>query len=136
MKMKNINKHISDKATVAVRKKVEKMTLKLDRSFGAGDMYAILTYMGEQPSEEESKKILCNFRERLKRYFKKENKQFALITVDEHHVGKLYHHIIMPEIDPADLRELWSKGLVYSKYLDGLEYHETLARYLIEKAAS
>ena len=134
--MKNINKHASDKAEAAIGRKVEKMTSKLDHSFSMGGMYVILTYMGEQLSKEESKKILRNFLERLRKHLKKENKKLALITVNEHHAGKLYHHIIIPEIDPADLKKLWPEGLVHSKYLDGLDDHETLARYLIEKIAS
>ncbi len=109
------------------------LQVKLHANFKEGDIHAVLTYGGEPPSQEEAKKELKNFLQRLRRQFKKDGRELRWIATTEYKNHRIHHHVILPAMDSRLLDRLWTAGHVRPTYLDGSGDYRKLAAYLIKE---
>lgn len=116
------------------RKNAEReLTMKLHHNFREGDIHAVLTYSGEEPTKEQAKKELQNFIRRLRREFRKNDQILKWIGVTEYENHRIHHHVIMSKMDTARLQELWTAGRVRPVHLDNTGDYRQLASYLIKE---
>lgn len=109
------------------------LTLKLHHNFGEGDIHAVLTYSGEEPTKEAAKKELQNFFRRLRREFRKDDRVLKWIAVTEYQNHRIHHHVVLSRMDTARLQELWTAGRVRPVHLDDTGDYRQLASYLIKE---
>ena len=112
---------------------VRKLTRLINANFGPGDFHATLTYAGSIPSVEEAKKELKNFLNRMKREYKKQDRDFKWIAVTEYKNHRIHHHIVMSYIDAAVIERQWKRGFVEFTVLDRSRNYRKLAEYLIKE---
>lgn len=120
-------------AEVNRRNSERELTLKLHHNFKCGDIHTVLTYSGEAPTPEQAKKELSNFLKRLRRHFKKLGKVLKWIAVTEYKNKRPHHHLIISNMDTAELDELWKAGHARPTHLDDSGDYRKLASYLIKE---
>lgn len=109
------------------------LTMKLHHNFGEGDIHAVLTYSGEEPTKEQAKKELQNFIRRLRRDFRKADRTLKWISVTEYQNHRIHHHVVLSKMDTSRLQELWTAGRVRPVHLDKTGDYRQLASYLIKE---
>lgn len=115
------------------RRAERELQIKINHNFKPGDLHIVLTYSGKEPSKKEAKKELRNFKDRLRRYFKKHNQEFKWIVVTEYEHKRIHHHMIISRIDTAELNHIWKNGYVRPAHLDSTGDYRKLASYLIKE---
>ena len=137
-KREKTRSHRSNPTSAAVekinRRNAERsLQVKLHANFGKGDIHAVLTYGGEAPSQEDARKELKNFLQRLRRHFRKEGRELKWIAATEYQNHRIHHHVVLPAMDSRLLDRLWTAGHVRPTYLDGSGDYRKLAAYLIKE---
>ena len=113
----------------------EKCEAKILVNFRPGDWHISLTYADvENLTEEQAKKDLRNFLDRLKRRCVKNNITLKYLKMTERSVrGRLHHHLILPqEISGKMLLECWEHGIVKTNAILGDDVRG-LAKYFTDK---
>ena len=120
-------------AAINRRNSERELTMKLHYNFTYGDIHAVLTYAGKEPTKEEAQREIRNFLKRLRRYFKKIGKTLKWIMVTEYENTRIHHHIIISQMDAYELDKLWTAGKARATYLDDSGDYRKLASYLIKE---
>lgn len=109
------------------------LQIKINYNFKPGDIHLVLTYAKEEPTKAEAAKELRNFKDRLRRLYKKNNIEFKWICVTEYLNKRIHHHMIVPNIDASEIDKLWIKGYIRPVYLDSTGDYRKLASYLVKE---
>lgn len=107
--------------------------IKINHNFCAGDIYLTLTYKGDEPSKEEARRNLNNFKRRLKYHCDKQGIKLKWVAVTEYENRRIHHHMILNVRDIGALNDLWPHGLINTKPLDDSGDYRILAEYLIKE---
>lgn len=111
------------------------LNIKLHHNFKSGDLHVSLTYSGEEPSKEEVKKRLDNFKRKLRTLYKKEAVHLKWIEVTEYENKRIHHHFILSYIEPSKIAEIWEHGYIHTSHLDKTGDWRALADYLIKETS-
>lgn len=117
------------------KRKEKKLTRLLNTNFIPNDYHIVLNYEIENRPEnvECMKADIRNFLKKLRKEYKKQNKELKYIHVPQRGVkGALHHHLVINKIDPAILSRCWSKGRVNIHLLDRTGQYRKLAAYLLK----
>ena len=104
----------------------------MNNNFVPGDYHVTLTY-AETVSREDAEKELTNYLRRMKREYKKNNKEMKYIAVTEYENHRIHHHIVMNYIDSMIIDRQWKHGHVWLSSLDRSRNYTKLAEYLIKE---
>lgn len=111
----------------------KKLTRLINANFYPGDYHCTMTYAGEEPSTEEARREIDNFKRRMAREYKKRGKEFKWIEVTEHHNHRIHHHMVLNYIDETVIAKQWRAGHVRFVELDRTRNYKKLAEYLIKE---
>lgn len=113
----------------------KKLEMLLSANFTNGDLKGELTYSNE-PTFEDSKIIMRQFWQKLKKVRNKNGQPLKYIYVTEHRHARLHHHIVLSSACEEDLeiiKKLWVHGeIVEVEYLRGTNFND-LAYYLTKE---
>ena len=113
-----------------------KLARLLNANFVPGDWHCTLTYAGIEPMMPEAKKELDNFIRRMKREYKKADREFRWVAVTEYHHHRIHHHVVMSYIDAEVIAKQWRGGHVRFTALDRTRNYTKLARYLVKETSN
>ena len=68
------------------------LSIKLHHNFNPGDIHAVLTYSGQEPSKEQALKELNKFKRKLPKLYKDKGINLKWIEVTEHKNKRIHHH--------------------------------------------
>ena len=111
----------------------KKLTRLMNANFYPGDYHCILTYAGKEPSVEEAKREISNFKRRMKKEYEKQGKEFRWIEVTEYENHRVHHHMLMSYIDQDIITNQWRRGRVRFAPLDRSRNYKKLADYFIKE---
>lgn len=118
------------------RKKMIRLT---NTNFGEGDLFATLTYRGEQPSTaEEARRDMQAFIRRLKRRREKQGLPplkyiYTIEYAQDGRKKRVHHHVVLSGMDRDAVEAIWEKGRANTHKLQPDEYGlEGLARYMVK----
>ena len=122
----------------SVKRNNEKLAEKhlgilLGHNFTDGDYHITLTY-AKEPEPEESKKILRNYLDRLRRLYKRSGVILKWVVVTEYHGPRLHHHLIINRLNWKQVRDLWKHGSAFINELYSSGDYRKLAGYLIKES--
>ncbi|MFT9055122.1 MAG: hypothetical protein ABF449_00665 [Ethanoligenens sp.] len=111
------------------------LTRKINANFGRGDIFATLTYKGNQPSDEQAIKDRSNFFRRsqtLCHRSGKKNPKYIGVTegMEQSPDHRVHHHVIISGLEAEEIRKLWKNGKVILSWLDPEEDYTGLAHYI------
>lgn len=110
----------------------KKLTRLIHANFDEDSYHFTLTYK-EEPTLEESQKILQKFLRRVAYRMKKQGKEFKWISTVEWKGHRLHHHLISNA--PKDLiKEQWKDGWVFPQPFDSNPNRQKLAEYVIKES--
>lgn len=127
-----------EKATLdAVKKNNDMLALKnltrlINLNFYPGDLHTTLTY-AEELSPEEANSELEKWIKRMRREYKKLDKEFYYIAVTEFKNKRIHHHVVMNYIDFQVINRQWKMGRIRCTPLDKTRNYRVLAEYLIKE---
>lgn len=110
----------------------KRLTRIMNANFFPGDWHVTLTY-SEVVSPAEAKRELDNFIRRMRREFKKQDKEMKFVVVTEYENHRIHHHIVMSYIQGEIIASQWKKGRVRYTGLDKSRNYKALANYLIKE---
>lgn len=110
-------------------------TVKLHHNFKPGDIHAVFTYSGTEPSKEEANKKLDKLKRDLKKLYQKNNLELKWLEVTEYKNKRIHHHLVLSKIDVYELAKIWPHGFVRPTYLDNTKDWRKLANYLIKETS-
>jgi len=120
----------------------KRLARKMNANFKADDLHTVLTYRKEErPTMEDSKKILKDFLDDLRREYKKKNVPLKYIITTEYKNKAIHHHIVLNNgFDQgintmALIRTLWEKGRPKFVPLDETGDYKELAKYFIKETS-
>ena len=113
----------------------KKLTRLMNGNFFPGDLHIVLTYAGDEPSVEDAKRDIENFKRRMTREFQKQGKEFKWIEVTEHKHARIHHHMLISYIDERIVSKQWKKGHVRFVTLDRSRNYRKLAEYFIKETS-
>ncbi len=121
----------------AVKKNNDMLALKnltrlINLNFYPGDLHTTLTYAKEL-SPEEANSELEKWIKRMRREYKKLNKEFYYIAVTEFKNKRIHHHVVMNYIDFQVINRQWKVGRIRCTPLDKTRNYRVLAEYLIKE---
>ena len=124
-----------------LRRKAEGIRDLLRVNFVPGDYWITLTYRkGDRPeSMDEAKTIAKNFRERMKKYFRKAGVDFKWIQKTEvGSRGAVHHHFVINRIPGLDkaLQKEWKHGIVRLQLLYSDGRFRELADYIAKEESA
>lgn len=122
-------------AKINYKMAVKDLNIKLHHNFKPGDLHVSLTYAGDEPSKEEARKNLDNFKRRLRTLYKKQGVYLKWIEVTEYENRRIHHHFILSYVDPAKIAEIWEHGYIHTSHLDKTGDWRALADYLIKETS-
>lgn len=113
----------------------------VDLNFVEGDWHVVLTCTKEnRPSAEEAPKVIRQFRDKLKREYKKQGWELKYIIscgMGKH--GAVHWHMIVNNMQNEKtsttklIGKLWSRGRPHYTALDDSQDHSRLADYILEQ---
>ncbi len=119
------------------RNAVEKLTWILNANFGCGDLHCRLTYADEYyPTPEEAKENIRKFLRVLRRVYKihgVKSPELKYVNATEYENKRIHHHIVIPEINPKIVQDLWTYGRTFFSVLDNSGDYRKLAEYLVKE---
>lgn len=127
-----------EKATSdAVKKNNDMLALKnltrlINLNFYPGDLHTTLTY-AEELSPEEANSELEKWIKRMRREYKKLDKEFYYIAVTEFKNKRIHHHVVHNYIDFQVINRQWKMGRIRCTPLDKTRNYRVLAEYLIKE---
>lgn len=107
----------------------------LNHNFMTGDLHLVLTYSGEEPSQEQAKQDLDVFKRKLAKLFRKQEKTLKWVAVTEYKHKRIHHHIVCSSIDIRELIAIWPHGHIRPSFLDNTGNYRKLAAYLIKETS-
>lgn len=120
---------------------VKKLTRLMNANFQDGDLHLVLTYpRGNKPTPADAMRLFTNWREAVRRVFKKAGIAFKWISVVEYQGKNIHHHVLINNPDEINIvkmvQEKWKHGIVkvtplYSNR-QGRDYRE-LAEYFVKE---
>ncbi len=116
--------------------------LLLNGNFGPGDYQIWLSYEEEPPDRKIAKRYFDNFKDRLRRLYRKNGIEFKWLGVTEHGAvsGRIHHHLVIPGgVDRNMIEELWGKGIANCKRIQKNQsgkWLNDLAKYLLKSKAN
>ena len=121
----------------AVKKNNDMLALKnltrlINLNFYPGDLHTTLTYAKEL-SPEEANSELEKWIKRMRREYKKLDKEFYYIAVTEFKNKRIHHHVVMNYIDFQVINRQWKMGRIRCTPLDKTRNYRVLAEYLIKE---
>lgn len=121
----------------AVKKNNDMLALKnltrlINLNFYPGDLHTTLTY-AEELSPEEANSELEKWIKRMRREYKKLDKEFYYIAVTEFKNKRIHHHVVMNYIDFQVINRQWNMGRIRCTPLDKTRNYRVLAEYLIKE---
>lgn len=121
----------------AVRKNNDRIAAKqltrlINANFMPGDLHVTLTY-AEVVSVEKANHELDLWLRRMRREYRKIEKEFKYIAVTEYENKRIHHHIVMSEIDFSTINRQWTAGRIRCTALDDTRSYKALADYLIKE---
>lgn len=121
----------------AVKKNNDMLALKnltrlINLNFYPGDLHTTLTY-AEELSPEEANSELEKWIKRMRREYKKLDKEFRYIAVTEFKNKRIHHHVVMNYIDFQVINRQWKMGRIRCTPLDKTRNYRVLAEYLIKE---
>lgn len=124
-------------ASDAVKKNNDMLALKnltrlINLNFYPGDLHTTLTYAKEL-SPEEANSELDKWIKRMRREYKKLDKEFYYIAVTEFKNKRIHHHVVMNYIDFQVINRQWKMGRIRCTPLDKTRNYRVLAEYLIKE---
>lgn len=114
---------------------VKLLTLLMNANFHPGDMHVTLTYADEPPKEEEARREIKNFKDRMTREYAKAGITFRWIEVTEYKNHRIHHHMVLTYIDPRIIERQWKRGHVRITGLDRSRNYRKLAEYFIKETS-
>lgn len=116
----------------------KQLNRNLEANFTEDDFHLVLTYReGEKPTVEESRKILNNFFNRARRFYRKHDCEFKYIVVTEWNAKRIHHHIVgnsIPGVNMAkEIMRLWGHGGAHLTPLYEDKNYKGLAEYLVKE---
>lgn len=109
----------------------KKLIRKIYCNFNKGDIFLTLTFK-QKIDEAAARKSIVNYLRRLRRLYKRENKELKYIYVMEYGKSNYHFHLIINEFDRAALIKNWKEGFADIKSLK--EDFEGLAKYLLKES--
>lgn len=109
----------------------KKLIRKIYCNFSKEDIFLTLTFK-QRIDEAAARKSIVNYLRRLRRLYKKENKELKYIYVMEYGKSNYHFHLIINEFDRAALIKNWREGFADVKNLR--EDYEGLAKYLLKES--
>lgn len=121
----------------AVKKNNDMLALKnltrlINLNFYPGDLHTTLTY-AEELSPEEANSELEKWIKRMRREYKKLDKEFYYIAVTEFKNKRIHHHVVHNYIDFQVINRQWKMGRIRCTPLDKTRNYRVLAEYLIKE---
>lgn len=121
----------------AVKKNNDMLALKnltrlINLNFYPGDLHTTLTY-AEELSPEEANSELEKWIKRMRREYKKLDKEFYYIAVTEFKNKRIHHHVVMNYIDFQVINRQWKMGRIRCTPLDKTRNYRVLSEYLIKE---
>ena len=107
----------------------------LNANFYPGDWHVTLTYAGDEPSQAAAKKIIKNFKKRMKREYEKLGLEFRWIEVTEFKNHRIHHHMVVSYIDLQIIKRQWPYGTVRVTSLNRSRNYRKLAEYLVKETS-
>ncbi|MDU7027494.1 hypothetical protein [uncultured Robinsoniella sp.] len=111
-----------------------KLTRIMNANFQYRDWLITLNYKkGKNLDKEQMKKDIQKFLRKARTVYKKSNKELKYIHVME--IGKRgarHHHLLMNNIDPTLITDLWEHGFLDFKPLDDTGQYSKIAHYFIK----
>lgn len=111
------------------------LTLLLNANFSEKSGHFILTYAGDEPTQEEAEKELKKFIRRLQYGMKKSGQEMKYIVVTEYKHKRIHHHIVINTLDAEMVNKAWAKGYTKMVALDDTGNYQKLAEYLIKETS-
>ena len=111
---------------------LKNLTRLININFYPGDLHTTLTYAKEL-SPEEANSELEKWIKRMRREYKKLNKEFYYIAVTEFKNKRIHHHVVMNYIDFQVINRQWKMGRIRCTPLDKTRNYRVLAEYLIKE---
>lgn len=107
----------------------------LNANFGPGDFHMVLTYRTDArpKTPEEARRILENFKRRLRRLYRSLGTELKYVSVTEYARTSFHHHFVVPAADIQRIQELWSYGNIHVTPLYPSGEYSGLADYLIKE---
>lgn len=104
-------------------------------NFKAHDLFVTLTYRNDtRPGQEQAKKDIAKFLRKARTAYHSVGKEFKYIWVCEFLNKKIHFHVVLPQIDPAVLSEIWeANGNINVEYTYEHGDFKNLAYYLIKE---
>ncbi len=112
---------------------VKNLARKINANFYPGDYHLTLTYKGDEPTRQVAERELRNFLNRMKREFRKQEKELRYISVTEYKNHRIHHHVVMNYIDLPIIQRQWKRGMVRFTPFDTERDYTKLADYLIKE---
>ena len=109
----------------------------INANFQSRDLHLVLTYRrGERPDWDGAVRDLQNFIRRLRRYFRRQDRELKFAAnIARGERGALHHHLVIPYMDVMDLPQLWSGGYRYTPLYKHPDY-TALAVYIARQDRS
>lgn len=124
-------------AEVNEKNAVEKLTWILNANFSEGDLHCRLTYADEYyPTPEEARENMRRFLRVLRRVYKTmgiKSPELKYVNATEYENKRIHHHLVIPEINPKTVQDLWQYGRTFFSVLDGSGDYRKLAEYLVKE---
>lgn len=134
---KNENPTPEEMQKINERRAEEKLRHILNENFGMGDIHLVIGYRrGSKPEPEEARKHLDKLMRGLRKYFREKEDELRYVTVTEYKRARIHHHMVIPDVPPAVLYQLWPYGRPHITPLDGSGQYGDLAAYLIKETAA
>ena len=112
---------------------MRKLTWILNENFSPGDFHVTLTYSGKTPGEEEAKKCLRKYLDKLRGIYRKNGQELRYIAVTEYSYSRIHHHVILNAIDQRLIYGAWKRGRPRYVLLDLNRDYWRLAAYLVKE---
>lgn len=112
---------------------MRKLTWILNENFSPGDFHVTLTYSGKTPGEEEAKKCLRKYLDKLRGIYRKNGQELRYIAVTEYSYSRIHHHVILNAIDQRLIYGAWKRGRPRYVLLDPNRDYWRLAAYLVKE---
>lgn len=128
------NPTVEEVEKVNKRNSERTLQIKLHNNFEPGDHHDVLTHRGPAPTVEEAQERLIEFRENLRKEYKKIGLPFKWIMVTEYKNKRVHHHMVINKgVAIEKIRELWIHGQIHDRRLSESGDWRKLGSYLIKE---
>jgi hypothetical protein len=111
------------------------LTRILNHNFVPGDWHLVNTYAGDEPTPEQAKKDLDEFKRKLNTEFKGLGRTLKWVAVTEYTHERIHHHIVCSYIDFQIIIKIWPHGDIRPTPLKRNKNYKRLANYLIKETS-